>query len=50
MVGYFPEGTDEACFFCDGMDKEQAVSIHPGDQLIVVTYGNHSLRESGNGV
>lgn len=38
LVGYFPDNTDEACFFCDGMDKEQTIEIKPTDDLIIVTY------------
>lgn len=39
LIGYYPEGTDGPCFFCNEMDKERTVYIRPNDKLIVASYG-----------
>ena len=38
LIGYFPQDTNTPLFFCDGMDKENHISIRPKDNLILVAY------------
>ncbi len=40
LVGYFPDKNDKSklCFFCDQMDKERNLVIHPTDELITISY------------